>query len=89
MMPNKWHLKKASHWRILLEEISLQMEYIKIDDNSVADALSRLDRKGTDEKAEPAVDYILALFESDANTFPLEMETISIEQKLIINCRNS
>ena len=43
------------------------MEYIKVDDNSVADALFRLNRKGTDEKAEPAVDYILALFESDAN----------------------
>ena len=65
------------------------MEYIKVDDNSVADALFRLNRKGTDEKAEPAVDYILALFESDENTFPLEMETISIEQKLTINCINS
>ena len=65
------------------------MEYIKVDDNSVADALFRLNRKGTDKKAEPAVDYILALFESDENTFPLEMETISIEKKLTINCRNS
>ena len=64
------------------------MEYIKVDDNSVADALFRLNRKGT-KKTEPAVDYILALFESDENTFPLEMETISIEQKLTINCRNS
>lgn len=65
------------------------MEYIKVDDNSVADALFRLNRKGTDEKAEPAVDYILALFKSDVNTFPLELETISIELKLTINCRNS
>jgi hypothetical protein len=55
--------QRALRWRILLEEFGPQIEYIKGDDNSVADALSRLDRKGTDEKAEPTVDYILALFE--------------------------
>ena len=43
-------------WRILLEEFGPQIEYIKGDDNSVADALSRLNRKGRDEKAKPAVD---------------------------------
>ena len=59
------------------------------DDNSVADSLSRLDRKVTDEKAEPAVDYILALFESDEDAFTLDMETISIEKELTIKCRKS
>ena len=43
--------QRALPWRILLKEYGPQMEYIKGDDNSVADALSRLDRKGTEKNS--------------------------------------
>ena len=38
--------QRAMRWRILIEEVSPEIVYIKGDDNSITDAMSRLEKRG-------------------------------------------
>ena len=52
-------------WRLLLEEYSPELRYIKGEDNIVADALSRLDMVDADQRQTEQLSACL-LYTSDA-----------------------
>ena len=70
-------------WRLLIEEFGPKIEYIKGSKNSVADALSRLERADEEHHEQGSVPTVLEtnaeafnLEELDADTFPLAYESI-------------
>ena len=70
-------------WRLILEEYSPELIYVKGKNNVVVDALSRLDLKPA--TIEPSLDQMAELFGLDdnelpANAFPLQYKAIAREQ---------
>jgi hypothetical protein len=73
------------HWRLLLEEYSPELKYIKGENNIVADALSRLELNNNKPYEQMFIEQILELYANDddkfPNTYPLSYAEISHEQQ--------
>ena len=63
----------------MLEEFGPTLQYIKGEENTVADAISRLDRAAPDSEEAVIMEEVLSITE-DSYEFPLELELIAAEQ---------
>ena len=71
--------QRCLRWRIMLEEFGPTLQYIKGEENTVADAISRLDRAAPDSEEAVIMEEVLSITE-DSYEFPLELELIAAEQ---------
>lgn len=80
---DNFNTERVMRWRLLIEEFGPKIEYTKGSKNSVADALSRLERADEEHHEQGSVPTVLEtnaeafnLEELDADTFPLAYESI-------------
>ena len=67
--------QRCLRWLILLEEFGPTLQYIKGEENTVADAISRLDRAAPNSEEAVIMEEVLSITE-DSYEFPLELELI-------------
>jgi hypothetical protein len=80
-----FNTEQVMRWRLLLEEYSPELKYIKGENKIVADALSRLKLNKNEPYKEMSIEQISALYANDDKEFPntylLSHAEISHEQR--------
>ena len=76
--------ERVMRWRLMIEEFGPDIRYIKGEDNTVADALSRLDIAGNqtpNQLSDQPIDELFEATAADETFFPLSTQLIADEQQ--------
>jgi len=77
---------RVLRWRLVLEEFSPELVYIKGENNVIADALSRLDKVDSKKEKKPKLEKLAELYALDdedlpADAFPITYSNILKNQQ--------
>ena len=83
----QFNTERVMRWRLLLEEYGPEFEYIKGENNVVADALSRLDMEASSNESNKPADEIMHMAELYGKTKEELDESLPVQLKRLMHAQ--